>query len=73
MRWLLLLSLPLLTACPPDLCDRGCAAQIEQCGEELIDYDACVADCTTAADWRTSYVDCLEAANSCGQIGLCPR
>lgn len=77
MRWLLTLSflLPsilLLTACPPELCSRGCDAWIAQCGEVDYTHADCTSDCEDAGTWSGAYVQCLEAARSCTQIGLCP-
>jgi hypothetical protein len=69
----LILLLPLLQACPPDLCQRACDARVEQCGEEEQSATACATECTNDGTWRTSYVECVEAAASCAQVGLCPR
>ena len=69
----LLLLLPLLSACPPDLCDRACTAHIDQCGDEERSYTQCTMECSEAGTWRTTYVECVEAAADCTQVGLCPQ
>jgi hypothetical protein len=73
MRWLLPLFVLFLTACPPDLCDRACTSRIDACGEEEQNYTQCAAECTEAGTWRTSYVECVEAAANCTQLGTCPK
>ncbi len=72
MRWLLPFCCLFLMACPPDLCDRACTATIEQCGDTDYGYTQCTADCSAAGTWRTTYVECVEAAANCSQVGLCP-
>ncbi len=77
MRWLptllAVVLLPLLSACPPDLCDRACTAHIEECGDEERSYTQCTTECTSAGTWRTAYVECVEAGANCAQIESCPQ
>lgn len=73
MRWLLLTLPLLLSACPPDLCDRACTAITEECVDEETTMSSCTTECVEAGTWRTTYVECVEAAANCTQIGLCPK